>query len=49
MPDEMFLNNIDIIGGYNVLYRNRGAILSKKTSKNCEINYIILTETTYEL
>jgi len=33
MPDEILLNNINIIDGYNVLYKNWGEILSKKHLK----------------
>jgi hypothetical protein len=30
MPDEILLNNISIIDGYNILHKGRGKILSKK-------------------
>ena len=30
MPDEVLLNNISIINGYNVLHQGRCEILSKK-------------------
>jgi hypothetical protein len=30
MPDEILLSNINIINSYNVLNKNRGALLSKK-------------------
>jgi hypothetical protein len=33
MPDGILLNNINIIDSYNVLHKNRDAILSKKHLK----------------
>ena len=30
MPDEILLNNVGIIDGYNALHKGRGEILSKK-------------------